>query len=119
MKITYLHQYFVTNDMSGGTRSYEFARRLVSMGHEVDMITTWREPDSRKSWFVTQEDGIKVHWLPLQYSNHMSYFKRIKAFIKFAWYSAHRAAYLESDIVLATSTPLTVAFPAVYASKKK
>jgi glycosyltransferase involved in cell wall biosynthesis len=48
----------------------------------------------------------------------MSYFKRIKAFIKFAWYSAHRAAYLESDIVLATSTPLTVAFPAVYASKK-
>jgi glycosyltransferase involved in cell wall biosynthesis len=118
MKITYLHQYFVTNDMSGSTRSYEFARRLVAMGHEVDIITTWREPDSRKSWFVTQEDGIKVHWLPLQYSNHMSYFKRIQAFIKFAWYSAHRAAYLKSDIVFATSTPLTIALPAVYASRK-
>jgi len=27
MRITYLHQYFNTPEMSGGTRSYEMARR--------------------------------------------------------------------------------------------
>jgi heme-degrading monooxygenase HmoA len=64
MRITYLHQYFNTPDMPGGTRSYEMARRLVAMGHEVNMITSWREPDDRKTWFKTDEAGIKVHWLP-------------------------------------------------------
>ncbi|MDR8470779.1 glycosyltransferase family 4 protein, partial [Acinetobacter baumannii] len=29
MRILYFHQYFNTPDMSGGTRSYEMARRLV------------------------------------------------------------------------------------------
>ena len=119
MKITYLHQYFVTNNMTGGTRSYEFAKHLVDMGHQVNMITTWRTPDDRKDWFETNESGIKVHWLPVPYSNHMSYALRIKAFILFAWHSARRAASLETDIVFATSTPLTIALPAVYASRKK
>ena len=119
MKITYLHQYFVTNNMTGGTRSYEFAKHLVDMGHQVNMITTWRTPSDRKDWFETNESGIKVHWLPVPYSNHMSYALRIKAFILFAWHSARRAASLETDIVFATSTPLTIALPAVYASRKK
>jgi len=35
MKITYLHQYFNTPNMPGGTRSYEMARRLVAMGHKI------------------------------------------------------------------------------------
>ena len=35
MRIIYLHQYFLTPDMAGGTRSFEMARRLVAAGHEV------------------------------------------------------------------------------------
>ena len=27
------------------------------------MITSWRDPDGRNSWFSTNEDGIDVHWL--------------------------------------------------------
>ena len=34
MKIIYLHQYFNTPAMPGGTRSYEFAKNLIKMGHE-------------------------------------------------------------------------------------
>ena len=40
MKILYLHQYFVSPDRCGNTRSYEFARRFAAHGHEVTLLTT-------------------------------------------------------------------------------
>lgn len=119
MRITYLHQYFTTPEMPGGTRSYEMARRLVAMGHEVNMVTSWREADGRKGWFVTDEAGIKVHWLPVPYFNRMGFGERIRAFFQFALRSAQRAAALDADIVFATSTPLTIALPAVYAARRR
>jgi glycosyltransferase involved in cell wall biosynthesis len=118
MRITYLHQYFNTPNMSGGTRSYEMARRLVTMGHEVNMVTSWRESNKFRDWFETEEAGIRVHWLPVPYSNYMSYSERIRAFFKFALQSASKAASLKADIVFATSTPLTIALPAIYAAGK-
>lgn len=116
MRITYLHQYFNTINMPGGTRSYEMSRRLVAMGHEVNLITSWREDDGRKSWFTTEESGVQVHWLPVKYSNSMSYRERVKAFFQFALGSSVRAASIPADLVFATSTPLTIAIPAVYAA---
>ncbi len=77
--------------MAGGTRSYEMARRLVANGHEVNMVTSWREEDERKDWFVTDEAGIRVHWLPVPYSNKMSHGERIRAFFRFAVGATPRA----------------------------
>lgn len=120
MKIIYLHQYFVTPEMSGGTRSYEIARRLVDWGHEVHMITSDRNNNAdRKVWKTTKEAGINVHWYPVPYSNKMSFSKRIKAFMKFARASALKASSLEANIVFATSTPLTIALPGIYTKWKK
>lgn len=119
MRITYLHQYFNTPDMSGGTRSYEMARRLVARGHEVNMVTSWRSQDGAKKPFVTVEDGIRVHWLPVPYSNTMRYSQRLVAFARFVMASAKLAAKLPSDIVFATSTPLTIALPGVFAARRR
>ena len=105
--------------MAGGTRSYEMARRLVAMGHEVNMVTSWRENDGRKGWFVTNEAGIRVHWLPVPYGNEMGYRERIAAFLKFALGGALRAASLPADLVFATSTPLTIAIPGVWAKWRR
>lgn len=105
--------------MTGGTRSYEMARRLVSAGHEVHMVTSWREDPSDKDWFKTDECGIRVHWLPVAYSNHMSFTQRIKAFFKFAFRAAKKASEIKADIIFATSTPLTIAIPAAYAAKRQ
>ena len=116
MRIIYLHQYFTTPDMAGGTRSYEMARRLVEVGHEVHMVTSWREPSTMHNWFDTEISGIKVHWLPVQYANSMSFRERIMAFIRFAISSARKAASLKGDVIFATSTPLTIALPGIYAS---
>jgi len=120
VRIIYLHQYFNTPEMPGGTRSYEMARRLVKAGHEVHMVTSEREGklSKDKKWYVTEEAGIQVHWTPVHYSNKMDYRQRIKSFLNFSWRSARRAASLGGDVVFATSTPLTIALPAVYAAKK-
>lgn len=40
--------------MSGGTRSYEMARRLVKWGHQVQMITSFREES-----YHAQDQGWK------------------------------------------------------------
>lgn len=119
MKIIYLHQYFNTPDMSGGTRSYEMARRLVLKGHEVHMITSYRDDNDKNGWFETNASGINVHWINVPYSNKMSFRQRILAFFKFAISSAKRASSIEADLVFATSTPLTIALPAIFVSKKQ
>lgn len=120
MKIIYLHQYFNTPEMSGGTRSYEMARRMVATGHEVHMITSYRTQDiTTKDWFITKEAGINVHWFPVPYSNKMGFSSRIKAFLAFAFAARKKAITLDGDIVFATSTPLTIALPAVPSSRRK
>ena len=121
MRIVYMHQYFNTPAMHGGTRSYEMARRLVRSGHEVHMVTADSQGSGargKNSWSLTEEAGIHVHWLPVPYSNNMTYRARVKAFISFARYAGLRAVPLRPDVVFATSTPLTIALPAAYAAKR-
>lgn len=119
MKILYLHQYFNTPKMSGSTRSYEMAKRMVAAGHEVHMVTSHREEQKEhKGWFTTDEGGIKVHWYPVPYSKHMSYGQRISAFFAFAFAAKKKVASLQGDVVFATSTPLTIALPAVLTARK-
>lgn len=120
MKIIYLHQYFRTLDMPGGTRSYEMARRFVDWGHEVHIVTSdQRRPIVTRGWRETREAGIHVHWLSVPYTNSMNYAARIRAFLTFASRAAFKAASLDGDVVFATSTPLTIALPAVYAAKRR
>lgn len=113
MKILYLHQYFNTPAMSGGTRSYEFARRLVDAGHEVHILTTDRGASTVRGWRKEHIDGITVHWYPVRYDNRMNFVRRIWAFFTFALAAAVRAVRVRGDLVYATSTPLTIAVPGV------
>ncbi|AQV02266.2 glycosyltransferase WbuB [Desulfococcus multivorans] len=104
--------------MSGGTRSYEIARRLVTAGHKVHMITSDRRSKNSGDWYHTAEEGIHVHWLPVPYGNAMPYHKRIKAFLNYAAKAGPYASRFKADVIFATSTPLTIALPAIYASKR-
>lgn len=106
--------------MAGGTRSYEMAKRMVAAGHEVHMVTSFREGSTdSNTWFSTNESGIKVHWFPVPYSNNMNYLQRIIAFFSFAKAARKKAISLDGNIIFATSTPLTIALPAIPAAKKK
>lgn len=121
MKILYLHQYFITPKSPGGTRSYEMARRLVAAGHEVHMITSSQDQlENREFWRETDEAGIRVHWANIPYHNGMSWLARVKAFLTFAVVSSRKAASIrDADVIFATSTPLTIAIPAIYASWRR
>lgn len=121
MRILYLHQYFITPKEIGGTRSYEMARRLVSWGHTVEMVTSQRDLQGGggQGWQESDESGIHVHRLSVPYSNSMSYSRRIAAFFKFAVGAALKAASLKADVAFATSTPLTIAIPGVYAARRQ
>jgi glycosyltransferase involved in cell wall biosynthesis len=119
MRIIYLHQYFNTPAMSGGTRSYEMAKRFVGAGHEVHMVTTKRELDGGKGgWQKYDVDGISVHSLGVPYSNEMGFAARLNAFAKFAMAAGPKAREIGGDVVFATSTPLTIALPGVYAARR-
>lgn len=121
MKIIYLHQYFVTPKSPGGTRSYEMARRLVAAGHEVHMITSCQDPVSDGAlWRETDEAGIHVHWANIPYSNGMSWVARVRAFLTFAMVSSQKAMSIrDADVIFASSTPLTIAIPAIFASWRR
>jgi len=116
MKILYFHQYFTTPKGSGGGRSYEFARRWVLAGHEVHVVTgTAFDPTLPKNGDVNI-DGIYVTSVGVAYNAEMGFFSRIKSFLLYAFKSIIIAMGARNyDVVLATSTPLTVAFPALAA----
>ncbi len=106
--------------MAGGTRSFEMARRLVAAGHEVNLVTSRREHGAAAiGWEETKEAGIKVHWYPVPYSNHMSFVERVVAFLRFAYAAARKAASFDADVVFATSTPLTIILPGLFAAWRR
>lgn len=116
MKILYLHQYFLFPEDTGGTRSYDLAKSFVSKGYEVEIITSSgfiKSLDLQDKWTLIEREGIKVHILKLDYSNDLSYFQRSLVFIKFLWLATFKALSIKCDVVLATSTPLTIGIPAI------
>lgn len=111
MKVTYFHQHFKMN--SGGTRSYEFSKHLIDQGHEVTMITGNQSKHNIS-------DGIHVKSTKTKYSQHFSFIKRILSFIHFMIVSTIIGLKEKgTDIIYATSTPLTIGFPAIIVSKLK
>jgi len=117
MRIVYLHQYFLTPAKPGGTRSYEMARRLVADGHEVHMVTSDQTPSAGgPAWRESEEAGIHVHWARVPYDNRMPHWRRLWAFVAFAFGATRKAASLRPHVIFATSTPLTIAIPAIVSS---
>jgi len=105
--------------MSSGTRSFEMARRLVKNGHKVYMLSSRHSRSYKEIKHFSIENGIYVWWLPVRYSNNMSYIMRLFSFICYCYLAIIQARKIDYDIVFATSTPLTIAIPGILLSKLK
>jgi glycosyltransferase involved in cell wall biosynthesis len=121
--ILYFHQYFSTGSGATGTRSYEFAKRLIADGYQVTMVCCSTQlnnissvgknlPKGPNTYFV---EGIKVIEFPLNYSNLDGLLTRTIKFLNFAIQSTQLVFTQKYDLLFATSTPLTVAIPGIVA----
>ena len=111
-----------------GTRSYEFARYLVSKGHSVTMITSgllndeFPLPQGRK-YVERQAEGICVVSIAAAYNNPhigtgMSGWQRMIKFYQFANLAVRVGKKRDRpDIVFATHTPLTVGLAGIKLSR--
>lgn len=115
MKIVYLHQYFTLPSANGGTRSYDISKKLIESGHNIVMITSSANIEiySKSKWTIKKIDNIELHILNCSYNNKMSFIKRIISFIKFTIYSSIHILRIKGDIVIASSTPITIGIPAL------
>ena len=105
--------------MSSGTRSFEMARRLVLKGHKVYVLSSNHARTHNEQSGFSKEKGIHVWWLPVKYSNNMSYPRRVLAFLAYCYLAVVQGRKLRYDLVFATSTPLTVAIPGILLAKLK
>lgn len=118
MKILYIHQYFKTPREPGGTRSYWISQELLKRGHSVTMITSSSTIKDKR--VAKKVDGIDVVYLKEEYSQSMSIRTRLSAFLGFVNKSIKEGRkHKDIDLVIATSTPLTVGITALYLNKFK
>lgn len=122
MKILYIHQHFSTPDGAGTTRSYEFSKHLVGQGHQVTMLcgankkaNTGLCHEFKRGVRRGVVDGIEVIEINSPYSNHQGFFSRVKSFLMFSLRSLRFVITEKYDVIYASSTPLTVAIPALFA----
>ena len=117
MHILYIHQYFNTPKVPGGTRSYWISQELIKRGHKVTMITS-----ARKDFEPGEQDvdGINVVFVKNEYSNYMSAPRKVLSFVNFVRLAIKEAAKQKDvDLVYATSTPLTIGYVAMRLKAKK
>ncbi len=119
MKVLYFHQHFTIPSIGGGTRSYEFAKRLIERGHKVTIVcgesAQLNLPASdTKNVYRGDVDGIDVIQIALPYSNKDSIAKRAFTFLKFGFLGVKVALKEEYDLLFATTTPLTAGIPGIF-----
>lgn len=120
MKIVYFHQYFSTPNGRAGIRSYYLAKKLVEEGHQVFIIclNDKRTDCGLKNIFLNKQrrgivDGINIIQLDINYSNSINFFKRSFKFIEFSLKGIRLAFEINPNLIIASSTPLTVAIPGI------
>lgn len=123
MRVLYVHQHFTTPEGASGTRSFEFARRLIARGHQVTILCGSNAMASTGigSPFVGGRregayDGIQIIEIEVPYSNYDGVVTRAAKFVRFAVTSVGTALTRDFDLIFCTSTPLTVGLPGILAA---
>ncbi|QOI96940.1 MAG: glycosyltransferase family 4 protein [Flammeovirgaceae bacterium] len=115
MTILILHQFFNTPQHGGSLRSYYLANALQDAGHKVVVITTHNQANE----LVEEAEGIEIHYLPVAYSNHYGFFKRIYSFIQFVLRIVNKAGqFKNADVCYAISAPLTTGLAAIWIKRR-
>lgn len=118
MKILYFYQYFTTSKGSYGTRVHEFTLEWVKKGHQVTVVTSvYSKSDISSSKFIETQyfDGVKVIIINVRIDNRQSFLKRIFSFLAYSVFSCWYALTYPTQVVIASSGPITVGIPGLMA----
>ena len=116
MNILYVCQYFrVTSHAHGSSRHYEIVRRLLEGGHRVHLLTTSQrfDDEAQGRLLAVLGERLTISVVGSRYHQKMSYVRRMLEFIKTAVALSVRSLRPRADVVLASSTPLTILIPAL------
>lgn len=122
MKVLYIVQHFNIPTGSAGIRPYKMAKALITHGHEVTLVCGGYEGaktglsddfiNGKRTGFF---EGIKIIEFDIKYSNKMSFLKRTWVFFLYVRKTVALALSYKYDVLFASSTPLTVGIPGIFA----
>jgi glycosyltransferase involved in cell wall biosynthesis len=130
MKILLLHQYFLEDDDSGGSRFNEMTRQWMEQGHEVTVLAgmmhyaSYKKRDEYKGkWFKEKKQGeVSVWRTHVSESYNAGFLGRLWGYFSFVFSSLWAGFFKvkgEHDVVLVTSPPLFVGITAYLLSRVK
>jgi glycosyltransferase involved in cell wall biosynthesis len=126
LRILYLHQHYSRPAGSTATRSFLQAGALAAAGHAVTLACgryrgaeTGLEGPFRGGRRTGAPDGFAVVEFDIACANAQSLPARSLAFLRYAAAASRLALVAPWDLVVASSTPLTVAIPALIARQRR
>ncbi len=112
-----IHQYFMKPDQAGAHRIYSHALNLSKKGLNVVVISTDSYGNQKEFWAKEViRENLVVHRLKNSgyfHGKKASNNQRFSSFLRFAFFSFLKVFFMKKDLIYATSTPLTVAIPAL------
>ena len=122
MKVLYITQHFNIPTGFAGIRMYKMAKALVGHGHEVTIVCgshdgakTGLDGEFIKGKRNGFYEGIEIIEFDIKYSNKFSFVKRTGVFLLYVWKTVGLALFYKYDILFASTTPLTVGIPGIFA----
>ncbi|PWS39338.1 glycosyltransferase WbuB [Falsiroseomonas bella] len=126
LRILYLHQHFSRPEGSTATRSFHHARALAAAGHAVTLLcgryqgaVTGLDGPFRNGLRCGRMEAFELREFDIPCGNAQGLAARSLAFLRFAARAARVALAERWDLVVASSTPLTVAIPALLARRRR
>lgn len=119
MRILLLHQYFLEDNDSGGSRWNEMTKNWAEQGHEVTVIAgmmhyggSEKRPEYKGKYFVKKLQGnITIHRTHVSESYNNGFVGRLWGYFSFMFSSLWAGIFMvkgKFDIVIVTSPPLFV-----------
>lgn len=130
MRILLLHQYFLEEDDSGGSRFNEMTKVWTEMGHEVTVLAGMMHYNASKKrheykgkWVKRKQQGpVEVIRCHVSESYNVSFLGRLWAYFSFVFSSIWGGLFSAKgkyDVILVTSPPLFVGISAYVLSRLK
>lgn len=130
MKILLLHQYFLEEDDSGGSRWNEIAKTWTDLGHEVSVIGgmmhyngNTKRDEYKGKFFVKKKQGkVDVNRCHVSESYNSGFLGRLWGYFSFMFSSFWIGVFKikeEYDVVIVTSPPLFVGISGLLISSIK